>query len=97
MTWKYNFIMTCIQTYRNIAILRFSFCDQQRSQKSQHFLEVDPDDPKVTKLLEEVRSLLANNKELAAKVEAATHVTIEKQVNVAQSGTGNTQTNTFNL
>ncbi|WP_103667387.1 hypothetical protein [Pseudanabaena sp. BC1403] len=57
----------------------------------------DPDDPEMIKLLEEVRSLLASNKELAAKVESATRINIEKQVNVDQSGTNNTQNNTFNL
>ncbi len=65
----------------------------------------DLQDPEVAKLLAEVRSLLSSNLELTAKVEAlrvkiqqsGNHVNIGKQVNVDQSGTGNTQTNTFNL
>ena len=60
-------------------------------------LEPITNDPEMIKLLEEVRSLLASNKELAAKVESATRINIEKQVNVDQSGTNNTQNNTFNL
>ena len=62
------------------------------------------DDPDVVKLLDEVRSLLSSNQELAAKVEALQKqsksgdtISIEKQVNVNQSGKNNTQNNTFNL
>jgi len=68
-------------------------------------VEAIADDPEVTKLLDQVRSLLSSNQELAAKVEAlqvkiqqsGNQVNIGKQVNVDQSGTANTQTNTFNL
>ncbi|BBC24761.1 hypothetical protein [Pseudanabaena sp. ABRG5-3] len=67
-------------------------------------VEAIADDPEVTKLLDQVRSLLSSNQELAAKVEALQKqlksgdtISIGKQINVDQSGTGNTQTNTFNL
>jgi hypothetical protein len=67
-------------------------------------VEAIADDPDVVRLLGEVRSLLANNQELAAKVESLQKqlksgdtISIGKQINVDQSGTGNTQTNTFNL
>ena len=64
----------------------------------------DASDPEVVKLLDAVRSLLSSNQELAAKVEALQKqsksgdtISIGKQVNVDQSGTNNTQNNTFNL
>lgn len=67
-------------------------------------VEAIADDPDVIKLLDEVRSLLSSNQELAAKVEdlqkqskLGDTISIGKQINVDQSGTGNTQTNTFNL
>jgi hypothetical protein len=67
-------------------------------------VEAIADDPDVIKLLDEVRSLLTSNQELAAKVEdlqkqskLGDTISIGKQINVDQSGTGNTQTNTFNL
>ncbi len=64
----------------------------------------DANDPDVVKLLDEVRSLLASNQELAAKVEelqikiqqSGKQVNIGKQINVNQSGNNNTQNNTFN-
>jgi|GEM_PF-5921794 len=68
-------------------------------------VEAIASDPEVAKLLDEVRSLLSSNQELAAKVEALqkqlksgdTINNIGKQVNIEQSGTNNTQNNTFNL
>ena len=67
-------------------------------------VEAIADDPDVVKLLDEVRSLLSSNQELAAKVEALQKqsksgdtISIEKQVNVNQLGENNTQNNTFNL
>jgi len=67
-------------------------------------VEAIADDPDVVKLLEQVRSLLSNNQELAAKVEALQKqsksgdtISIGKQINVDQSGNNNTQHNTFNL
>ena len=67
-------------------------------------VEAIADDPDVVKLLDEVRSLLSSNQELAAKVEALQKqsksgdtISIEKQVNVNQLGKNNTQNNTFNL
>lgn len=67
-------------------------------------VEAIADDPEVTKLLEQVRSLLSSNQELAAKVEAlqkqpksGNTTSIGKQINVDQSGNNNIQHNTFNL
>ena len=68
-------------------------------------VEAIADDPDVIKLLDEVRSLLSSNQELAAKVEALhkqsksgdTINNIGKQVNIEQSGTNNTQNNNINL
>ncbi len=68
-------------------------------------VEAIASDPEMIKLLDEVRSLLSSNQELAAKVEALqkqlksgdTINNIGKQVNIEQSGTNNTQNNTFNL
>jgi len=67
-------------------------------------VEAIADDPEVTKLLEQVRSLLSSNQELAAKVEAlqkqpksGATTSIGKQINVDQSGNNNIQHNTFNL
>jgi hypothetical protein len=61
-------------------------------------------DPDVVKLLDEVRSLLASNQELAAKVESLQKqlksgdtISIGKQVNVKQLGQNNTQNNNFTL
>jgi hypothetical protein len=67
-------------------------------------LERIANDPDMAKLLDEVRSLLSSNQELAAKVEAlqvriqqsGKQVNIGKQINVNQSGNNNTQNNTFN-
>jgi hypothetical protein len=54
--------------------------------------------------LDEVRSLLASNQELAAKVEplqkqlkSGDTISIGKQVNVKQLGQNNTQNNNFTL
>lgn len=68
---------------------------------------INRNDPEVAKLLEEVRSLLASNQELAAKVEEAMkkidltgqgdRITIGKQVNISQSGMNNKQTNKISL
>lgn len=44
-------------------------------------------DSEFQQLLEEIRSLLANNQELKTM--------IEKQINITQAGSGNTQNNTF--
>jgi hypothetical protein len=67
-------------------------------------VEVIADDPDVVKLLDEVRSLLASNQELAAKVESLQKqlksgdtISIGKQVNVKQLGQNNTQNNNFTL
>jgi hypothetical protein len=67
-------------------------------------VEAIADDPDVVRLLDQVRSLLASNQELAAKVEALQKqlksgdtISIGKQINVDQSGNSNTQHNTFNL
>jgi hypothetical protein len=59
------------------------------------------DDPDVVKLLDEVRSLLSSNQELAAKVEEL-KIKIQQpgkqvKVKVDLSGNNNTQNNTFNL
>ncbi|BBC22684.1 hypothetical protein [Pseudanabaena sp. ABRG5-3] len=67
-------------------------------------VEAIADDPEVTKLLDQVRSLLASNQELAAKVEtlqkqskSGDTISIGKQVNVKQLGQNNTQNNNFTL
>jgi len=67
-------------------------------------VEAIADDPDVVRLLGEVRSLLANNQELAAKVESLQKqlisgdtISIGKQVNVKQLGQNNTQNNNFTL